>query len=78
METDPTCGAPGSRPQIFEATLKRSYIWSQGETLKLKQNIQVSNADQDGADFADYLGKVGRGTLSIIKNIRQHTVQLPE
>ena len=48
------------------------------ETLEPKQNIQVSNANQDGADSADYLGMVGGGTLPIIKDIGQHTVQLPK
>ena len=45
--------------------------------LHLRQNIRVANADGEGA-FADYLGKVREGTLPIIEDIGQHTVQLPE
>ena len=62
----------GSRAQIVEATLMRTYIWSQVETLKLRQNIWVANADQDGAKFADYLGKVRRGTQSIIEDSQRN------
>ena len=35
----------GSRAQIVESTLMRTYIWSQVETLKLRQNIWVANAN---------------------------------
>lgn len=47
----------GSRAQITDATLRRSYLWECMRQLRLVQNMRA----QDDLQFADYLLRIGNG-----------------
>uniref|UniRef100_I1NQ41 ATP-dependent DNA helicase n=1 Tax=Oryza glaberrima TaxID=4538 RepID=I1NQ41_ORYGL len=53
----------GTRSQITEATLRRSYLWDCMVQLKLVRNMRA----QSDAWFADYLLRVGNGTEEVNK-----------
>ncbi|KAL6634793.1 hypothetical protein ACP70R_027464 [Stipagrostis hirtigluma subsp. patula] len=48
----------GTRPQITEATLRKSYLWEGMRQLRLIRNMRA----QSDPWFADYLLRVGNGT----------------
>ena len=48
----------GTRAQITDATLLRSYIWESVRRIRLTQNMRA----QTDTWFADYLLRIGNGT----------------
>ncbi|XP_060846341.1 uncharacterized protein LOC132926006 [Rhopalosiphum padi] len=49
----------GTRADKVNASLKRSYIWSDITKLKLKTNMRILSSDQGNKTFADALLRVG-------------------
>ncbi|XP_064638336.1 uncharacterized protein LOC135494349 [Lineus longissimus] len=66
----------GSRPQIVEATLKKSYLWSSIQTLQLTCNMRTNT--QDTTNFPQYLTNIGNGTKTPYPDIGPHTIKVPE
>jgi hypothetical protein len=50
----------GSREQILDATITRSYLWNDMNVIHLHQNMRLRD-DHDTDAFAVWLLKVGRG-----------------
>ncbi|XP_074649050.1 uncharacterized protein LOC141904363 [Tubulanus polymorphus] len=66
----------GSRPQIVDATLKRSYIWPHVKMLQLTQNMRLQLSDDQ--DFPSYLMSIGNGTTETFADIGPNTVTVPD
>lgn len=54
----------GTRAQITDATLLRSYLWDKTRKIHLKRNMRA----QDDPWFSEYLLRIGNGTEEIIGN----------
>jgi hypothetical protein len=61
----------GTRAQITDATLLKSYIWDSVQRIQLNQNMQAKNDNW----FAEYLLRIGNGTK---KTFGDNYVQLPD
>ena len=61
----------GTRAQITDATLQRSYIWEKVHKVQLKQNIRA----QGDAWYSDFLPRIGNGTEVTYTN---DYMQLPD
>ena len=61
----------GTRAQIIDATLQKSYLWNRIRKIRLTHNMRA----QSDPMFADYLPRIGNGTE---KNIIDDYVQLPD
>ena len=61
----------GTRAQITDATLQRSYIWDKIRKIQLKQNMRA----QSDAWYLDFLLRIGNGTEQTYTN---DYVQLPD
>jgi hypothetical protein len=53
----------GSREQVLDATLTRSYLWDDIVLFHLRQNMRLRN-DPDSEEFGQWLLQVGHGTNS--------------
>ena len=71
----------GGRPEIVEATLKRSYIWPKILPLPLSTNMRVSNAapDSGAQESSEYLQDVGSGTILLagVGDVGPNAVAVP-
>lgn len=75
----------GSRAQIVNACIKRSYIWQHVQVFKLTFNMRIRQAPGDLArpavndqqQFAKYLLRVGNGTEPVV-NAADDDIMLPE
>jgi hypothetical protein len=61
----------GTRAQITDATLLKSYIWDNVQRIQLNQNMRAKNDNW----FAEYLLRTGNGTE---KTFGDNYVQLPD
>jgi hypothetical protein len=61
----------GTRPQITDATLQKSYLWENMQHLHLVRNMRA----QSDPWFADFLSRIGNGTEETDSDCN---VQLPE
>ena len=61
----------GTRAQICDATLLRSYIWDDIKIIQLKQNMRAQN----DVWFSEFLLRIGEGTEKTFQN---DYVQLPD
>ncbi|XP_071684932.1 uncharacterized protein [Lolium perenne] len=61
----------GTRPQIIDATLRKSYLWENMNQLRLVHNMRA----QSDPWFADFLLRIGNGTE---ESDADNNVQLPE
>ena len=61
----------GTRAQITDATLLKSYIWDNVRRIRLTQNMRAKNDNW----FADYLLRIWNGTE---KTFGDNYVQLPD
>ena len=52
----------GTRGQITDATLQRSYLWENIRKIRLSQNMRA----QSDAWFSEYLLRIGNGTEETI------------
>ena len=71
----------GGRPEIVEATLKRSYLWPKILPLQLSTNMRVSNAAPDAGaqEFSEYLQDVGSGAIPLagVGDVGPYAVAVP-
>jgi ATP-dependent DNA helicase PIF1 len=51
----------GSRAQIIDASLRRSYLWGLMQHLRLERNMSA----QKDPEFADFLSHIGVGTKEL-------------
>jgi ATP-dependent DNA helicase PIF1 len=51
----------GSRAQIVDASLRRSYLWGLMQHLRLEHNMRA----QKDPEFADFLLRIGGGTYEV-------------
>ena len=68
----------GTRAQIVDATLKRSYIWQSVEVLTLTENMRVTTSDTGEAGFAALLEDVGNGALPVHEDLGEFRVRIPQ
>ena len=66
----------GSRPQIIEATLKKSYLWQELTNLDLTTNVRVTSAGND-TGFQYLLQKIGNGEFPTEPQLGYNKIQLP-
>jgi ATP-dependent DNA helicase PIF1 len=66
----------GSRAQIVNACLKRSYIWDHVQMLHLTQNMRTRSSETD--DFAEYLMAIGNGTETTYPEIGPSKIKIPQ
>jgi hypothetical protein len=64
----------GSRMDIVDATVQRSYLWEHVEVLSLRQNMRLQQGGQDAQGFAQWLLDVGHGR----NHINENKVQFPD
>ena len=64
----------GSRMDIVNATVQRSYLWEHVEVLSLRQNMRLRQDGQDALDFAQWLLDVGHGR----NHVNENKVQFPD
>ena len=66
----------GSKTAVIESTLIRSYLWPHIEKRHLIKNMRARN---DQKEFAEWLLKLGNGTLkSSCSNVVPGTIDIPE
>jgi ATP-dependent DNA helicase PIF1 len=51
----------GSRAQIVDASLRRSYLWGLMQHLRIERNMRA----QKDPEFADFLLRIGGGTKEV-------------
>eukprot|EP00095_Tigriopus_kingsejongensis_P008014 maker-scaffold1844_size26589-snap-gene-0.4 protein:Tk08014 transcript:maker-scaffold1844_size26589-snap-gene-0.4-mRNA-1 annotation:"hypothetical protein Y032_1114g3627" len=66
----------GGRPQIVQACLKKSSLWSKVTTLTLSVNMRVSMGSADN-NFAEYIMSVGNGLERIYTDIGLYKIRIP-
>ena len=65
----------GSRPQIVNACLKKSYLWDKVIQLHLTKNMRTRNNETDS--FAKYLIQIGNGTEPTYTHLGPDKIKLP-
>ena len=67
----------GSRGDVINACLKRSYLWETMRVTHLTRNMRVELKGQS-AEFSDLLLKIGNGSLPVNTDIGESMVELPQ
>ena len=67
----------GTRGDIVQASLKRSFIWQHIKIFELKTNMRAHNSgDPNAQAFADLLLQLGEGRLPVVED--HDTIAIPE
>ena len=65
----------GSKQDIVDATVQRSFLWQEAEILHLEKNLRLDSSNADAQDFARWLLDVGHGCNMVDHSSR---IRLPD